>query len=152
MSWGAKPESAIFMVAVKNPADGCDLIGPFYTMRKCGRMHRKRLSQILRWGALRVVSATYRAVSEASGIIPIDLLAKERMRMYLWKAEVSKETAEMAEIMGGRGDMTLERETRRCWVLAERLRVHSVVFRQDGEGYVPKLFVLPTTRSTPSSR
>ncbi|XP_018799939.1 PREDICTED: uncharacterized protein LOC108975699 [Bactrocera latifrons] len=52
---------------------------------------RKVLAEVQRTAALRVASA-YRTVSEPavlviSGVIPIDLLAKERRQLWLWKKD-----------------------------------------------------------------
>lgn len=64
-------------------------------------MYRKRLAQVQRQGALRVASA-YRTVSEPAilviaGVIPIDLLAKERKTVFLRKSEVGRKIASQEE-------------------------------------------------------
>lgn len=60
-------------------------------------MYQNHLSQVEIQGLQRVVSA-YHLISDAAvlvitGVIPVDLLAKERKAIYLRKAKVGKEMA-----------------------------------------------------------
>lgn len=112
------------------------------------RTYKKRLCQVQRRGALRVASA-YRTVSEPAvlviaGVIPIDLLAKERRAIYLKKPEIGKKAASREERLRTLEcwQRSWEVETRGRWTARLIRNIRPWIERDHGEiGYYMTQFL-----------